>query len=267
MLRRLDHDPVRLKRATVLNVRPRVRFPRQNRRASRHPRIRSRRYACVAAALHMKALLRERGCRPLVTQENWEDEAVMKHHGLIALTVALAMGLATTSWAAGGGGGGGGAGGGAGGAGGGAAGAGSGTGAGTSAGTGSGNASGSVSSGPSGAAYGTGTGSKEVNGISPNGNRAGTNSDSSGTNANTPGYNGTTNPPGTNGFNANGVGPSARTDSGSETASGVSPGPCRARVGNDDTIGGRTGPPGSPMINSGQTGTPTIAVNPPCGPK
>lgn len=41
----------------------------------------------------------------------------------------------------------------------------------------------------------------------------------------------------------------------------------RNRTGEDDTIGGRTGPPRSPMINSTTTGTPNIATNPSWGPK
>lgn len=49
--------------------------------------------------------------------------------------------------------------------------------------------------------------------------------------------------------------------------SGAASGRCQNSVGPDDTIGGRTGPPGSPMINSGTTNTPDIATNPPCGPK
>lgn len=58
------------------------------------------------------------------------------------------------------------------------------------------------------------------------------------------------------------------SDSGSAAAAVKSPAKkCQNSVGNDDTIGGRTGPPGSPMINSRLTGTPDIGVNPPCGPK
>jgi hypothetical protein len=61
-------------------------------------------------------------------------------------------------------------------------------------------------------------------------------------------------------------------DSAAGNAGGVAPpgstGPCRSGVGTkDDTIGGRTGPPGSKMENNRMTGTPDIATNPPCGPK
>ena len=45
------------------------------------------------------------------------------------------------------------------------------------------------------------------------------------------------------------------------------PPPCQNSIGKDDTIGGRTGPPGTAMINSRETHTPNIAINPPCGPK
>lgn len=53
---------------------------------------------------------------------------------------------------------------------------------------------------------------------------------------------------------------------GPETSRSAPP-PCPNSMGKDDTIGGRTGPPGTPMINSRQTHTPDIATNPPCGPK
>jgi hypothetical protein len=106
---------------------------------------------------------------------------LMKRPGIVAVTLALAMGVATASWAAGSGG----AGGGAGGAGGGAAGSGTG-------------ASGTGSSG-------TGTGSNGMNGTGMNSDGSGTNSNgmsstngtgmnSNGMNSNTPGNN-----PGLNG--------------------------------------------------------------------
>ena len=36
-------------------------------------------------------------------------------------------------------------------------------------------------------------------------------------------------------------------------------------AGEDDTIGGRTGPPGTPIVDSTTTGTPNIATNPDLG--
>lgn len=65
-------------------------------------------------------------------------------------------------------------------------------------------------------------------------------------------------------FSANSGETSAGTNP--QTSRGAPP-PCQNSVGKDDTIGGRTGPPGTPMINSRETHTPDIATNPPCGPK
>jgi hypothetical protein len=162
----------------------------------------------------------------------------MKPLKISAVTLALAIGLVTSGWAAGAGGGG---------SGGGGAGAGA-AGTGVGAGAGAGATSGAV----------TGNG-----GTNTNSNAAFSNSN--GPNASTPAYNGT-NTPGTNSFNPNNLGTSAGNGAGGTTDSRNASG-CQNPVGRDDTIGGRTGAPGTAMIDSSMTGTPTIAVNPPCGPK
>jgi hypothetical protein len=72
--------------------------------------------------------------------------------------------------------------------------------------------------------------------------------------------------PGTNSFNPNNVGNTAGNGAAGGTGSRSGSG-CANAVGKDDTIGGRTGAPGTAMINSAMTGTPNIAANPPCGPK
>ncbi len=61
--------------------------------------------------------------------------------------------------------------------------------------------------------------------------------------------------------------PHSPAENDAASSSTASPNRCGAKVGNDDTIGGRTGPPGSPMIDSHATATPRIANNPPCGPR
>ena len=59
----------------------------------------------------------------------------------------------------------------------------------------------------------------------------------------------------------------ANNSGGADARSDRPAGACQNSMGKDDTIGGRTGPPGTAMINSGKTGTPNIATNLPCGPK
>jgi hypothetical protein len=97
----------------------------------------------------------------------------------------------------------------------------------------------------SGAGTGAGTGAGQGAGSSTTG---------------TPGVNGTN----TNGTNTNGTN---SINSGAGANHGRSFATGQNAVGQDDTIGGRTGSPGSPMINSSTTGTPNIATNPPPGPK
>lgn len=164
-------------------------------------------------------------------------EVVMNHLRLIVITIALTMGVTTTSWAAGGGGGGG-------------------------------------SGGSGGAAVRARVlvlaqaqvpGQVQVNnnGINANSDGAATNSNSNGINSTSPGYNGTINHRAQTALMPMRLVPQLDLIRGAQRVPEGRPDHV-SRVGNDDTIGGRTGPPGSPMINSGETGTPNIAANPPC---